>query len=52
MDEQLLRSQKEGGKLLSISTPTTPGNTTIHLPHFLRIVNVDIIGPGSLPKVI
>ena len=52
MHEQLLSFQQVGDTLIAASIPTAALPNPVHLPHFLRIVNVDIIGPGPLPKVI
>ena len=42
-----LSPREEGGKLMSFAALQSPPD----LPHFLRVVNVDIIGPDSQVKL-
>ncbi|MCB9274398.1 MAG: hypothetical protein H6564_10185 [Lewinellaceae bacterium] len=46
MHAQLHRSQGEGGKNLITFSTTVPDSAHLPHQHFLRIVNIDIIGPG------
>ena len=48
----VLHNQEGGGQPLPIANPLTDKPMPDYLPHFLRIVNVDIIGPVTSPKPI
>ncbi len=45
MNTQLPYSRGEGEPLLLIPSPAASFPTSTFTPHFLRVVNVDIIGP-------
>lgn len=48
MHKQLLNFRGEGLEIHSMSVPTAALPDPVSLPHFLRVVNVDIIGPGPV----